>query len=136
MKTLLDTGPIVAFLNRNDHYHSYVVEQMGKIAPPFYTCEAVLTESFFLMGRIPNGVQRLTELLQSEKILVDFSFWEHRSKIYQLIGKYKNIPMSLADACLVVMADEARKSSIFTLDKDFLIYRLSSGDPPGLIYPN
>ncbi|WP_322570418.1 hypothetical protein [Rhodohalobacter sp.] len=52
-----------------------------------------------------------------------------------MISKYENIPMSFADSCLVVMAEEARKSSIFTLDKDFLIYRKSTGDPPELIYP-
>lgn len=88
------------------------------------------------MNRLPDGTQRLTELLKSGKILVEFSYWEHRSRIYHLMKKYENIPMSFTDSCLVHMADTTGDSAIFTLDKDFLIYRLSSGDPPGLIYPN
>ncbi|MDZ7755808.1 MAG: hypothetical protein U5K35_05275 [Rhodohalobacter sp.] len=67
MKILIDTGPIVAFMNRNDHFHSYVEEQMEKVAPPFYTCEAVITESFFLMSRISGGVQRLKRVTTVRK---------------------------------------------------------------------
>lgn len=131
----IDTGPIVAFLNKNDQHHSFAEEQMRKYPPPFFTCEAVLTESFFLMSRIPNGVDKLIELLETQHIRIKNVYHNHQTSVHHLIQTYSNVPMSLADACLVEMAEETENALIFTLDSDFHIYRLPNGNPISLISP-
>ncbi|TVP98742.1 MAG: PIN domain-containing protein [Balneolaceae bacterium] len=135
MKILIDTGPIVAFLNKNDQFHSYVEQQMAAFPAPFYTCEAVITESFFLMSRIRDGANKLIELLTAQHIRIQSIYPEHQNAVHRRIQNYSNIPMSFADACLVQMAEDSDNSSIFTLDSDFLIYRTSGGNPLSLISP-
>jgi predicted nucleic acid-binding protein len=135
MSILIDTGPIVAFLNKNDQHHAFVEQQMRKHSPPFFTCEAVLTESFFLMSRIPNGVEKLIELLETQHIRMKAVYNDHQSSVHHLIQTYSNVPMSLADACLVQMAESMDSGTVFTIDSDFQIYRLSNGNPISLISP-
>lgn len=135
MNILIDTGPIVAFLNKNDQYHSFVKENMSLLMAPFYSCEAVITESFFLMSRIPMGVEKLIELLEMQYILIQPVYSENQSSIHHLIQSYSNIPMSMADACLVQMTDQRKESSIFTLDSDFQIYRSLKGEHIQVIAP-
>lgn len=135
MKILIDTGPIVAFLNKNDQHHSYVEEQMRHFPPPFYTCEAVVTECFFLMSRVPQGEDKLIELLESSHIQLESIYTNQSKKIHRFVQQYSNIPMSFADACLVQIAEVSDVSLIFTLDKDFQIYRSSKGAPLSLISP-
>ena len=135
MNILIDTGPIVAFLNKNDQYHRFVIEQMESFAAPFYTCEAVLTESFFLMSRISTGVEKLIELLETQHIQLQPVYNDHQAAIHQRIQTYSNIPMSLADACLVHMAENSKGASIFTLDSDFQVYRTSKGDLLNVVTP-
>jgi len=135
MKILIDAGPIVAFLNKNDQHHPFVEKQMRNYPPPFYTCEAVVTESFFLMSRIPRGEDKLIELLETSHIQLETSYSNHSKQIHELIKKYSNIPMSFADACLVQMAENTDNKSVFTIDRDFQIYRLPNGNPISLISP-
>lgn len=135
MKILIDTGPIDAFLNKNDQYHSYVGQQMAAFPAPFYTCEAVITESFFLMSRIRDGVKKLIELFAAQHIHIQSVYPEHQNAVHSFIRTYSNIPMSFADACLARMAEDSDNGSIFTLDSDFLIYRTSGGNPFSLISP-
>ena len=135
MNILLDTGPIVAFLNKNDVHHNFVIEKMRNLTPPFTTCEAVLKESFFLMSRIPTGTARLIELLEAGKIELSDSYRTDSSKVHNLITGYANVPMSFADACLVQMASVEKDSAVFTLDRDFLIYRNQKGGMLSLICP-
>ena len=136
MSIFIDTGPIVAFLNKNDQYHSFVVQEMRNYPPPFITCEAVITESFFLMSKLPNGVGKLIELLETEHILINTVYRDYLSSVHQLIQNYSNVPMSLADACLVQMAGEVTNASVFSLDSDFQIYRLPDGSSISLISPH
>lgn len=135
MNILIDTGPIVAFLNKNDQYHSFVKKNMSLLRAPFYSCEAVITESFFLMSRIPTGVDKLIELLEMQYILIQPVYSENQSSVHHLIQSYSNIPMSMADACLVQMMDQKKDSSIFTLDSDFQIYRSLKGERLQVIAP-
>lgn len=135
MSILIDTGPIVAFLNKNDQHHDFVEDQMGKLPPPFFTCEAVLTESFFLMSRLPNGAEKLIELLETQHIRIKNVYQNHQTSVHRLIKNYSNVPMSLADACLVQMAEGTGSGPVFSLDSDFQIYRLPNGNPISLISP-
>lgn len=135
MSILIDTGPIIDFLDGNDAYHHFVEEEMKALNSPLYTCEAVITESFFLLQRIPQGVARLIELIESDKIRISFDYSAHLKRVHWFIKKYTNVPMSFADACLVHMAEATESSRIFTLDSDFAIYRTSKGKPYSLISP-
>lgn len=122
-KIILDTGPIVAFLNRRDQFHEWTVTQFKSISPPFLTCEAVLSEAFFMLQHIENGVPKLLNLLERKLLVVHFHLEEELSAVIPLLDKYKNIPMSLADSCLVRMTEQINNSIVCTLDRDFTVYR-------------
>lgn len=120
---LLDTGPIVAVLDRRDAHHEWACDQFDALDAPFLTCEAVLTEACFLARRIPSGIHAVLGLLERGTIAIEFSMEEERPELAGLVRRYSNVPMSLADACLVRMAELRRDAQILTLDRDFLIYR-------------
>ena len=122
-KIILDTGPLVAFLNKKDQYHEWALAQFATMIPPLLTCEAVLSESCFLLRHYENGASNVLNLLNRELLAIPFRMKDELNALNVLINKYKNIPMSLADACLVRMADQISDSVIFTLDSDFKIYR-------------
>jgi predicted nucleic acid-binding protein len=123
MTILVDTGPLVALLNQRDQYHHWAVEQVKYLKPPFYTCEAVMTEVHFLLARFPSGNRHLNRLAASGKLNLSFAYQDHLTSIHMQIEKYGNIPMSFADACLVQLAETHRRSRILTLDSNFSIYR-------------
>lgn len=122
-EVLLDTGPLVAFLNRQDEYHEWAVSQWGQIAPPLWTCEAVISEACFLLGDAHRGGEAVIQLLHRGIIKIPFNLAEHVQVVEKLMGKYRAIPMSLADACLVRMSELYPASFILTLDSDFKLYR-------------
>ena len=120
---IVDTGPLVAFLVQSDSHHAWAVAQMDRLPGPFLTCDAVLSETFFLTSRLPNGPERFFDLLDSGLLISSFPLIAERPSLRRLITKYRDLPMSLADACLVRMTELYPDSTVFTVDKDFLIYR-------------
>ncbi len=132
---LLDTGPLVALLDRNDRWHSWASTQLEYLTEPMITCEAVLSESAFLTAPFDPGNQRLFALLKTEVICVDFSLGSELGYLASLLNKYRNLPMSLADACLVRMVERHQASRVFTIDSDFKIYRKNNRHVIPLIYP-
>ncbi|MEX1135618.1 MAG: PIN domain-containing protein [Balneolales bacterium] len=122
-KILLDTGSLVAMLDRNDAYHVWAVDQTTSLKPPFLICEAVLTEAFFILRRGTGTVKPLLRLLSSGRLAVNFSYGSHAEGVNELMGKYADRPISFADACLVRMAELTPNARIFTLDNDFEVYR-------------
>ena len=122
-KVIIDSGPLVAFLNKNDKFHSWALSQFSLLSPPFFTCESVISEVTFLLRNTENGPQNVLRLIERELITIQFKLESELSIILNLINKYKDIPMSLADACLVRMSEQITNSIICTLDSDFNIYR-------------
>jgi uncharacterized protein len=120
---IIDTGPIVAFINASDKYHEWTKEQFSRITPPLLTCEAVLSEACFLLRETYNGNEIVMELLKRGILGLPFKIEDSTDQIKWLLKKYSNVPMSLADACLVRMSEIYPSSNIFTLDSDFSIYR-------------
>ena len=120
---LVDTGPLVAFLNRRDRFHDWTAAQWNQIAAPMLTCEAVVSESCFLLSGIKSGSDRVMQLIQREILKISFRLDEHIDPVKKLLKKYHSVPMSLADACLVRMSELHSNSSVFTLDSDFNLYR-------------
>lgn len=120
---IIDTGPLVAFLNKRDMHHQWVIEQMAELRPPLFTCEAVLSEACFLLRQIPQGVLNLMEIFERGLINIPFRLEEEVQTVQKLLVSYQDVPMSLADACLVRMSEQVNASIVFTLDTDFQIYR-------------
>lgn len=122
-QTLVDTGPLVAFLNRRDRYHEWATGQLAEIPAPLLTCEAVLSEACFLLRHLRGGSQAVLELLSRGLVQVGFRLDENAVPIRKLLARYASVPMSLADACLVRMAEQHPGSRVLTLDRDFRVYR-------------
>jgi predicted nucleic acid-binding protein len=120
---LLDTGPLVAFLNRRDRYHSWAVERLSEIEPPLYTCESVISEACFLLQLQKGGREAVLELVQRGLLVVSFDLQSEAASVKKLVARYANVPMELADACLVRMSELHPDSILLTIDSDFGIYR-------------
>ena len=120
---LLDTGPLVAYLDRRDGYHEWVLTQFHQIRPPQLTCESVLSESLFLLARVPDADRGIMELLTRGVLAVPFRLDEELVAVFGLLARYREVPMSLADACLVRMAELHSSGVVLTTDSDFRVYR-------------
>jgi uncharacterized protein len=120
---IIDTGPLVAYLQHQEAHHAWAEEQFKLLAAPFLTCEPVLVESCHLLRRCPKGAESLFALLDTGIIVVDFNLMDQRQSVSRLIRKYADLPISLADACLVRMAELHDKATVLTLDHHFQIYR-------------
>ena len=122
-RIIVDTGPLVAFLTETKAVHGWVASKFAELPAPFVTCEPVLAETFFLLSRLPDGPRRFFDLLGSGLLEIEMSVLAEQEALGKLIHKYKDLPMSLADACLVRLAELHPKASVFTLDTHFRVYR-------------
>lgn len=135
MRVIIDTGPLVALLNRRDGHYAWMIEQSRSLKPPFYSCEGVIAEAHHLLARYPTGNRRLNQLVGSGKIDLSFSYADHADEVHRLMEQYENVPMSFADACVVRLAEIHRRSQVLTIDSDFSIYRKHRNRPLDLISP-
>jgi predicted nucleic acid-binding protein len=120
---LLDTGPLVSFLAAGLRHHAWALGQWKRLPPPLLTCEPVLTEAAFLLKREGRESDDLFALLERGVIRIALSVQEEQADLRALMHRYRNRPMSLADACLVRLSEIHRTGEVFTLDSDFRIYR-------------
>ena len=132
---LLDTGPLVAFLSAADAHHRWVREQWEQLSPPLLTCEAVITETAFLLQRQRKSRAALFELIRRGVVRLDFALDEELSAVAASVERYADVPMSLADACLVRMSELWAGSRVFTLEDDFHLYRRHGRQSIPLITP-
>jgi len=121
---LVDAGFLIALLSRRDRHHPWAAAQSPGLAPPWKTCEAVLSEAFHLLGA--RGRPGLTVLLRRAAVIPAFDLAEELERVLILMQKYANVPMSLADACLVRMSETLADPVILTTDADFRVYRRHS----------
>jgi uncharacterized protein len=120
---LLDTGPLVSFLGSGLRHHAWAVEQWKRLRPPLLTCEAVLTEAAFLLKQDGGEADALFALLERGVIRIALSVQDEQADLRALMRRYRNRPMSLADACLVRLSEIHNAGEVFTLDSDFRNYR-------------
>ena len=132
---LIDSGPLVAALRRRDQHHTWARAHFEAVSEAFLTCEAVISESFFLLERAPEGKEALGVLLDRGIVRVEFSFAEQLSETRRLIRRYADTPMSFADACLVRMSEQINDAVIFTTDSDFRTYRKNGRQVIPLVTP-
>jgi predicted nucleic acid-binding protein len=120
---LLDTGPIVALLDRSERRHRECAEVISRLDAPLVTCEGVIAEACFLLRSVRGASAAVLENVERGNFLVPYRVTGRTAKLVRLIKKYSDQPMDFADACLLDLADELGSGRILTLDSDFRIYR-------------
>ncbi len=115
---------LVALLSRDDQHHAWIAAQADTLSWPWLTCEAVLTEAFHLLGE--KGAPKMKDLLRRKAVVVSFALGDELAPVLDLMDKYSDLPMSLADACLVRMSEILPDPVVLTTDADFKIYRRHS----------
>lgn len=133
---LLDTGPLVAYLDRKDTFCDWSREFWKDIEAPLFTCEAVISEACFLLSNVHGGARAVFELLSRQIVTVPFRLTDGTLPIARLLNKYSDVPMSVADACLVRMAEHFPEGAVFTVDSDFRRYRKHGRQVIPLIIPD
>jgi predicted nucleic acid-binding protein len=134
MITICDTGPLVAYLNRNDPYHSWAASAMKQVRPPLFTCEAVMTEAAYFMREDGADVDALFKLVERDTVLIEFDLAAYWPRVRALMKRWER--MDLADASIVVMSELRSKSQVLTIDrKDFSIYRRNDRQVIDIIAP-
>jgi predicted nucleic acid-binding protein len=135
IRTLVDTGPLVAYCNRADRHHAWAKETFGQIAPPLWTCEAVLTEAFYRVQKDGGRLGPLWDWLRRGAVRVEFHMAAHWEDLARLMDKYADQKMDLADACLVKLSELHHDCRVVTCDADFLVYRRKERLQIPLIFP-
>ncbi len=135
MRAIVDTGPLVAFFDRAERHHRWVVDRIEELEAPLLVCEPVLTEAMYLLGRYSGAQDALFELLQNGALSIAFAIGENIGALRKLTQKYRDTPMSLADACVVRMAEIHERHAVLTLDADFPVYRKNGRLPLTLVQP-
>jgi uncharacterized protein len=118
---LVDTGFLVALLSRRDANHRWAAAQASHFLPPWMTCEAVLSETAHLLGG--RGAESLASLLRRSAVFCRYRFCDDVDAVLKLLEKYRDVPMSFADACLVRMTETLNDPVLLTTDSDFRVYR-------------
>jgi predicted nucleic acid-binding protein len=121
---LVDTGPLVAILHRDDQAHDRAVEATKSIRDPLVTAWPVITEAMHLLGFSWRARAGLWDMIEEEAVKLLALDHGDAPRMRELMFKCRDVPMDLADAALVRVAEREGLSQIFTLDEDFAIYRL------------
>src|SRR5262249_33763795 len=122
MITICDTGPLLAYLNRNDPYHEWAVALMKQVRPPMLVCEPVLTETIYFLREDGLSIDPLFQLWERDAIRLAFDLSAHCPRVRTLMSRYKQ--MDLADAAVVVLTELHVRCRVLTLDhRDFSVYR-------------
>ena len=124
---LTDAGPLVALLDRGESSHAACVALLGELTGPMLTTWPAFTEAMYLLGEAGGWVAQdaLWGLVERGDLELASQAPAQAERMRALMAKYRDRPMDLADASLVVLAEERRLRDIFTLDRaDFSTYRL------------
>ena len=119
--TIVDTGPIVAFLNARDRHHAWAADQFASLAPPLLTCEAVLSEASYLVRGLPGGPAAVVELVVRGVVIPVFRLQDEITPVKAIVKRYGR---DLADACLVRLSELHSDCVVITVDSEFRdVYR-------------
>jgi uncharacterized protein len=120
---LLDTGAIVALLDRSEKFHAACAASVRELRVPLITCEAVIAESCYLLRGMRGAAEAVIENVEAGIFQIPFRLPEAAQAVRQILRKYRHRKIDLADACLIHLAGEYKTPEILTLDRDFEIYR-------------
>jgi uncharacterized protein len=119
MKGIADTGFIIAFVNRRDHFHDWAVAVAHEIEAPLITCEAVLAEAAYHL----RSVEHVSSLIDFGLIQCDFDVTAALPRLSALAQRYSERHPDLADLCLIVLSERLPNHKVVTVDGDFRVYR-------------
>lgn len=132
---LIDTGPLVALLVGDDHQHPWAVERSKEAPATVITCDAVISEASFLLSRGRHSSDGLFALVETGFLRSEFDLHAEYRHLRTLMRRYHERPMSFTDACLVRIAELRPEALIWTLDRDFQIYRKHGRQSLSLVAP-
>jgi uncharacterized protein len=131
---IVDSGFLVALLSRRDTHHRWAVGQSSQLPLPWKTCEAVLSETFYLLD---TRALELIALLHRRAVVCAFQVNGEIDKVLELMATYEDAPMSFADACLVRMTEMLADPIVVTLDTThFRVYRRNRNEAIPCVMPN
>ena len=133
---ILDAGPLVAYFDADEARHSWCVRKFEALKPPLISCEAALAEAIYLVESRGGESGRIFEFIRHGIIQIPFHLEDEIEAVVALRRRYSNVPMSLADACLLRMSEIRTNARVFTLDHDFKIYRRHGRQVVPLIFPD
>jgi uncharacterized protein len=120
---LLDTGVIVALLDRSEHHHRACAEAVARLDCPLVTCEAVIAESCYLVRNLRGAAEAILQNVAAGIFQIPFVLMQEAGAVRRIVEKYRDRRISLADACLIHLASASGSGAILTLDSDFETYR-------------
>ena len=126
---LLDTGVIVALLDRGDASHSACADIILNLEAPLITCEAVISESCYLLQNLPGASEAIIDNVAAGIFQIPFQLSRGSAGVKGILRKYRDHEIDFADACLIRMAEEFATPDILTLDRDFTFYRWGRNKP-------
>lgn len=132
---VLDTGPLVAFLDASDRHHRWAVGEFGRFDGTVHVCEPVVTEALFLLRGHRPAQEKILEWIQRGDLACESTLAIEAGAIRGLWKRYGNVPMSLADACVVRLSELHPRAEVCSMDSDFVIYRKGTGEPLRLRAP-
>ncbi len=128
--TLCDASALIALINQRDANHDRCVDALSKLPAPLVTTWSCFTEAMYLLRRYGGWLaqEELWSYAADQILVLHFNEEEEQAKMRVLMEQYRDIPMDLADASLVA-AETLNQRRIFTLDRDFQIYRFRGNQP-------
>jgi predicted nucleic acid-binding protein len=132
---LVDTGVIVALLDRSERHHARCVTVMEGLERPLVTCEAAIAESCYLLRGLPGAADTVLENVERGVFQIPFQLSRVAAAVRSILRKYRDLSPDFADACLIQLADELDTGDILTLDRDFELYRWRRNRPFHLLVP-
>ena len=126
---LLDTGCIIAALDRSERNHPACSEALSQIDAPLVTCEAVIAEACYILRNMGGAADAVLANVETGAFQVPFRIGTSAGPVRKLMAKYGKRKMDFADACLVHLANELDTGRILTLDDDFDVYRWKRSRP-------
>ena len=129
-RVLVDAGPLVAILHRDDRDHHPCVEALRRLREPLLTTWMPVTEAMYLLEFSPPAQSGLLEMIERRALELLELGAEDMSEVRSLLEKYRDLPTDFADATLVHVANREKIQTVFTLDRrGFSVYRLAGGKP-------
>jgi uncharacterized protein len=131
---LVDAGPLIALVDADDQFHRKCVAALKTLREPLVTVWPPVAEAMYLLGDVPKAREAIWEMLARgvlQLLPLDFN---DVPRMRELMSKYADRPMDLADAALVRVAEREGIRKVFTVDrKDFTVYRLHGRVRPSII---
>ncbi|MDQ5979061.1 MAG: uncharacterized protein QG602_2035 [Verrucomicrobiota bacterium] len=132
-RIIVDTGPLVGFLDADDQWHDWSLERFNELPGPFLTCEAVISEASYLLGA--QGDEKLLEMVEAGVLEVVPLLPRDAAKLRLLMKRYAG-RIQYADACLIRLSELHPEARVLTTDvRDFRIYRRNRNERLPLISP-